>query len=90
MWQHITEIFCQDIDSELKLLPKLTYEDVNLNAYSVMHVNLAAQVLSATASAKLCEMVDSLFDCLNVRSMRERERKHKPFIAPYMSLNGRR
>ena len=90
MWLHITEIFYQDIDSELKLLSKLTYEDVNLNAYSVMRVNLAAQVLSATASAKLCEMVDNLFDCLNVQSMTERERKHKPFIAPYMSLNGRR
>jgi len=90
MWQHITEIFYQDIDSELKLLPKLTYEDVNLNAYSVMRVDLAAQVLSATATAKLCEMVDSLFDCLNVRSMTEHERKHKPFIAPYTSLNDRR
>ena len=44
LWQHITEIFYQDIDSGLKLLPKLTYEHVNLNAYSVMRVNLAAQV----------------------------------------------
>ena len=83
LWQHITEIFYQDIDSGLKLLPKLTYEHVNLNAYSVMRVNLAAQVLSAsvgpleaTATAKLCEMVDSLFDCVNVRSMTEHERKH--------------
>ena len=104
LWQHITEIFYQDIDSGLKLLPKLTYEHVNLNAYSVMRVNLAAQVLSAsvaavlksfgppeaTATAKLCEMVDSVFDCLNVRSMTEHERKHKPFLAPYTSLNDRR
>ena len=75
MWQHITEIFYQDIENELKLLSKLTYEDVNLNAYSVMRVNLAAHVLSATATAKLCEMVDRLFDCLNVRSMTKCERK---------------
>lgn len=104
LWQHITEIFYQDIDSGLKLLPKLTYEHVNLNAYSVMRVNLAAQVLSAsvaavlkslgppeaTATAKLCEMVDSFFDCLNVRSRTEHGRKRKPFLAPYTSLDDRR
>lgn len=53
LWQHITEIFYQDMDSGLKLLPKLTYEHVNLNAYSVMRVNLAAQVLSASVAAML-------------------------------------
>ena len=53
LWQQITEIFYQDIDSGLKLLPKLTYEHVNLNAYSVMRVNLAAQVLSASVAAVL-------------------------------------
>ena len=85
LWQHITEIFYRDIDSGLKLLPKLTYKHVNLDAYSVMRMNLAAQVLSAsvaavlksfgqpkaTATAKFCEMVDSFFDCLNVRSITE-------------------
>ena len=99
LWQHITKIFYQDIGSGLKLLPKLTYGHVNLNAYSVMRVNLAAQVLSAslksfgppeaTATAKLCEMVDSFFECLNVRSTTEHERKRKPFLAPFMSLNDR-
>ena len=104
LWQHITEIFYQDMDSGLKLLPKLTYEHVNLNAYSVMRVNLAAQVLSASvaavlkafgppetaATAKLCEMVDSFFDCLNVRSRTEHVRKRKPYLAPYTSVNDRR
>ena len=93
----------QDIDSGLKLLPKLTYEHANLNAYSVMRMNLAAQVLSAsvaavlksfgppetTATAKLCRMVDSFFDCLNVQSITEHERKRKPFLAPFMPLNER-
>ena len=64
-----------------------------------MRVNLAAQVLSASvaavlkafgtqdtaATAKLCEMVDSFFDCLNVRSTNEHQRKRKPFLAPYTS-----
>lgn len=87
-----------------KLLPKITYEHVNLNAYSVMRVNLAAQVLSSTIAAvlkafrppeaaatpKLCEMVQGLFDCLNVRSKTEHVRKRKPFLAPYTSLQDER
>ncbi|XP_022781299.1 uncharacterized protein LOC111322462 [Stylophora pistillata] len=97
LWQHIAQLFYQDIDSGLKLLPKPTYEHINLNSYSVMRVNLAAQVLSASVSAvlksfgppeshgtaKLCEMVDKFFDCLNVRSLSEHQRKRKPFLALY-------
>jgi len=104
LWQHITQLFHQDIDNGLKLLPKLTYEHINLNSYSIMRVNLAAQVLSATvaavlqsfgppeaaATAKFCKMVDGFFDCLNVRSTKEHERKRKPFLASYTSLNDER
>ena len=71
LWSHIAQMFYQDIDNGLKLLPRLTYDHINLNSYSVMRVNLAAQVLSssvaavlksfgpaeAAATAKLCEMV---------------------------------
>ena len=104
LWQHITSIVYEDFDNGLKLLPKITYEHVNLNAYSVMRVNLAAQVLSSTmaavlkafgppeaaGTAKLCEMVDGFFDCLNVRSKTEHVRKRKPFLAPYTSLQDER
>ena len=69
-----------------------------------MRVNLAAQVLSSTVAtilstfgppdaagtAKLCEMVDSFFDCLNVRSTTEHQRKRKPFLAPYTSTEDER
>lgn len=72
LWQHITEMFFQDVDNRLKLLLRLTYDHINLNAYSVMRVNLAAQVLSASVAsvlktfgppvaegtARICEMVD--------------------------------
>lgn len=89
LWQHITQVFYQDIDNGLKLLPKLTYDHSNLNSYSIMRVNLAAQVLSAAvaavlksfgppeaaATAEFCEMVDGFFDCLNVRSTTEHEKK---------------
>lgn len=104
LWQHIAQLFYQDIDNGLKLLPKLTYEHINLNSYSVMRVNLAAQVLSASVAsvlqsfgqpeshgtAKLCKMVDKFFDCLNVRSLSEHQRKRKPFVAPYSRLDDER
>ena len=99
LWQHISQLFYQDIDSGLKLLPKLTYDHIHLTSYSVMRVNLATQVLSASVAAvlkefgppeavetaKLCEMMDAFFDCLNVRSTTEHQKKRKPFLAPYRS-----
>ncbi|XP_015763062.1 PREDICTED: uncharacterized protein LOC107342123 [Acropora digitifera] len=69
-----------------------------------MRVNLAAEVLSASVAAvlrsfsppdtsgtaKLCEMVDSFFYCLNVSSNSEHQRKRKPFLAQYSSLHDER
>lgn len=99
LWQHITHLFYQDMENGLKLLPRLTFEHINITSFSAMRVNLAAQVLSSSvaavmktysphdtaATAKLCEMMDSFFDCLNVRSTFEHQRKRKPFLAPYTS-----
>lgn len=104
LWEHIAQLFYQDIDNGLKLLPKLTYDHINLSSYSVMRVNLAVQVLSASvaavlqsfgpqeaaATSKFCAMVDSFFDCLNVRSLREHETKRKPFLVPYRSTDDER
>ena len=39
----------------------------------------------AAETAKLCEMMDAFFDCLNVRSTTEYQKKRKPFLAPYRS-----
>ena len=89
LWQHIAQLFYQDAENGLKLLPIITYDHIRLNSYSMMRVNLAAQVLSATvaavmrsfgspdatATAKLCEMMDSFFVCLNVRSTVPKEKK---------------
>ena len=104
LWSHIAQMFYQDIDNGLKLLPRLTYDHINLKSYSVMRVNLAAQVLSSSVAAvlksfgpaeeaetaKLCEMIHGFFDCLNVRSTSEHQRKRKPFLAPYTSLHDER
>ena len=104
LWQHIVQLYYQDAESGLKLMPRLTYDHIKLNSYSTMRVSLAAQVPSATvaavlrsfgppdakATSKLCEMVDSYFDCINVRSTTEHLRKRKPFLAPYSSVNDSR
>lgn len=104
LFQHIAQLYYQDIDNGLKLLPKLTYEHINLSSYSIMQVNLAAQVLSssvakvlrtfgppeAAGNSKLCEMVDNFFDCLNVRSLTESQKKRKPFLAPFRSVDDER
>ena len=60
-----------------------------------MCVKFATQILSESVgkvleqfgnmetfgTAKYCKMFDSFFDCLNVRSLTEHERKRKPFLA---------
>ena len=41
-------MYFSDLEDGLHLLPKITTDHVNLTSYSVMRVNLAAQVLSST------------------------------------------
>ena len=104
LWRHAAQMYYQDVENCLKLLPRLRFDHINLNAYSKMRVNLAAQVLIASmatvlrsfgppeaeGTAKYCEMVDGFFDCPNVRSTTEHQRKRKPFLAPYLdSQDGR-
>ena len=97
-------MYSQDQDSGLHLPPRLTYDHIHLNSYSVMRVNLAAQVLSSSlaavlqaygppeseGTAKFCKMMDSFFDCANVRSIKEGERARKSFLEPYRSQEDER
>ena len=69
-----------------------------------MTVNYAVQTLSKTisvalstfetpesiATAEYCEIIDSFFDCLNLRSLTEGRIKIKPFLEPYVSQNDER
>ena len=104
LWQHIVQLYDEDQENGLKLLPKITSDHIQLSSYSAMRVNLAAQVLSSTVAAVLkefgspdasetsnfCKMMDDFFDCLNVRSLKEHKLKRKPFLAPYTSVSGPR
>ena len=104
LWKHVTDIYYEDLDCGLQLLPKLTNDHINLTSYSKMNVKLATQVLSysvsnvikkfappgAAGTATFCEMADKFFDCLNVRNTEEGKRKLKPFLKPYSSVNDER
>ena len=85
----------------LHRLPKLTLDHIMLSSFSKMKVRLAIQVLSRTVStcliesgdpsvvgtAMFCQMANDFFDCTNVRSLTEHERKRNDRIKPYQSVD---
>ncbi|XP_065654860.1 uncharacterized protein LOC136081473 [Hydra vulgaris] len=101
LWNHIADIFYEDRECGLHILPKLTFEHIKLTPYSIMNVKLAAQVLSSTVSkvllhyrppeaegtAKFCALMDSFFDVMNIRSLNGHKFDLKPNLAPFSSLN---
>ena len=101
LWSHISRLYYDDLESGLKLVPKLTSDHINITPHSGMRVRLAAQVLSesvgtvlnefgppeANGTAKFCLMMDTFFDCLNVRNTKEHSIKRKPFLKPYESID---
>ena len=104
IWNHVADIFYEDRECGLHLLPKLTYEHIKLSSFSVMNVKLAAQVLSSSVSnvlnnfgppeaagtAKFCSMMDSFFDILNIRNTIEHKHDQKPFLVPFTSVGDAR
>ena len=53
LWQHIAQMYYENLDNPLKLLPKITDLHINLNSYSVMTVKYAVQILSCSMSKVL-------------------------------------
>ena len=72
LWQHIVQVYQDELENGLKILPKLTRDDVYPTPFSVMTVKYAVQILSktmsvalstfetpeSTATAKYCETID--------------------------------
>ena len=88
LWNHILELYNDDLIRGLHLAPKSTHEHVHLYPYSKMKVSLATQILSHTvakvlfdyhATAEFCEMLDHFFDCCNVRNRVEHIKARKDF-----------
>ena len=50
LWKHASHCYVKDCIGQVRTLPKLTNEHISLNSYSVMRVNLAAQVMSSSVS----------------------------------------
>ena len=59
LWEQIVRVYHLEQD-ELHYLPKITLNHIKLTSYSVMHVNLAAQVLSKTMAVALRELSPSV------------------------------
>ena len=57
LWNHIADIFFEDRECGLHILPKITYEHIKLTSYSIMNAKLAAQVLNSTVSNVLQKFV---------------------------------
>ena len=101
MWNHTSDMFFTDLEHGLRLLPRITTDHINLTSYSVMRVDLAAQVLSssmacvlkefgtveAIGTAEFFKKMDNFFDCFNVRSTTEGGRTRKPSMLPYKDVN---
>ena len=72
--------------------------------YCMLKVKLATQVLSKSVAialeeagndevlgtAEFCRMMNDFFDCTNVRSLTEHEKKRNPLIKPYTSQDDER
>ena len=93
---HVSQLYHGYLESGLKLVNKLTSDHINLTPYSVIRVRFAAQMLSETVgnilnefvpseaagTANICLMMDTFFDCLNVRNTFEHEKRRKSNLKP--------
>ena len=101
LWQHIVQVYQDEIANGLKILPKLTHGHVYPAPFSVITAKYVVQKLSKTmlvalstfetpkptATAECCEMINLFFDCLNAGYLTGGRRKLKPFLEPYVNQN---
>ena len=85
---NIVQIYQDLLENASKNLPTLTHDHVHTIPFSVMIVKYAMQILSktmlvtlstfattgSTVTAKYCEIIDSFFDWLNLRSLTEKRK----------------
>ena len=94
-------IYYEDQECGLHILPKLCIEHIKLTPYSIMNVNLAAQVLSSTVSKvllkygppepagneKICFLTDTFFDITNIRDINSHKFELKPSLLPFSRVD---
>ena len=104
LWNHIPELFYEDLNCGLHTCPNLSLEHIRLGPFSKMNVRLAAQVLSSSVStalkafgpaeasrtAEYCQMLNDFFDCVNVKNFTDCFRNQNPFFNPFYLMNDER
>ena len=94
---HIADIFYEDQECGLHILPKLFIEHIKLTPYSIMNVKLVAQVLSSTVSkvvlkngpveaagtANVCSLMDMFVDTMNMRDIIFHKFELRPSLLPF-------
>ena len=104
LFKHIADLFYSNQEFALHILPKLSLDHIVLTLHSKTKVKLATQVLSRTVAITLeesgdeevlgtsqfCRMMNDYFDCTNVRSLTEHDRKRNHFFKPYSSQDDER
>ena len=100
VWSTIIRLFNEDKNDNLRRSHKLNAQNVFLNSYTAMKVNLAAQVMSRTVAmdillrkwpntssvVKFIIMVNDFFDMLNGNSTTDAKRAANENLAAYESL----
>lgn len=104
-WMHIVKLFEEHCEFNMyNPCPKITRNHIDLNAFSYMKVNLAAQVLSDSVANALEEYygqhvsetilfirhMNKFFDILNVRSLVEGRNKRNSDLNPFKSIEDER
>ena len=94
---HIADIFYEDQECGLHILPKLFIEHIKLTPYSIMNVKLVAQVLSSTVSkvvlkngpveaagtANVCSLMDMFVDTMNMTDIIFHKFELRPSLLPF-------
>ena len=101
IWNNITDLFYEDREVGLHIMPKSTYKHIKSTPYSIINVKLAAQVLSlsvskvlskysppdAAGTAEFCLLMDTFFDIMNVKNVNAHQFERKPNLVPFNSVN---
>ena len=87
LWNHISQLYYDDLDCGLKLVNKLT-SAAQVLSDTVGNVLNEFGPPEAVGTAQFCRMMDKFFDCLNVSNRKEWQEKQKDFLKPYESVDG--
>ena len=98
---HIADIFYEDQECGLHILPKLCIEHIKVTPYSIMNVKLALQVIISTVSkvflkyvppeaagtVKFCSLMDMFFNRMDIRDINSHKFELKPSLLPFSRVD---